>query len=306
MPRMPPVHSLMTVHAHPDDETIATGGVMARYSRAGHRVICVTCTGGEHGEIVVPEMDTPENHARLRELRDDELRRALERLGPIESRRLLYVDSGMMGTPENELPGNFWTADLDDAAGRLVRIVRETRPQVIVGYNAFGGYGHPDHIRSAQVAVLAFERAGDPAWYPEQIADGLEPWQPLKRYESVFDMSRRLEMAKLLEERGIQSWLTPPEEESDEAREAREAQFAKMSAATGPKTTSVDVSEVIEAKLAALREHVTQLAADHFFLALTAEDWRRFMPNEDFTLSESRVPIRIPEDDLFAGLPSEV
>ena len=79
---MPTVHSLLLVHAHPDDETIATGGVMARYSRAGHRVICVTCTGGEHGEIVVPELDTPENHARLRDLRDEELRRALERLGP--------------------------------------------------------------------------------------------------------------------------------------------------------------------------------------------------------------------------------
>ena len=88
MPAMPPVHSLMTVHAHPDDETISTGGVMARYSRAGNRVICVTCTGGEHGEIVVPELDTPENHARLRDLRDEELRRALEQLGPIESRRL--------------------------------------------------------------------------------------------------------------------------------------------------------------------------------------------------------------------------
>ena len=305
MPAMPPVHSLLTVHAHPDDETISTGGVMARYSRAGHRVICVTCTGGEHGEIVVAHLDTPENHARLRELRDEELRRALEQLGPIDSRRLGYLDSGMMGTPENDHHGSFWTADIDEAAGRLVRIVRELRPQVIVGYNAFGGYGHPDHIRSAQVAVLAFERAGDPAWYPEQLVDGLEPFQPLKRYESVMDLSRRLEMAEILQERGIQSWLTPNPDESEEVRGQREAQFARMAAATGPKTTSVDVSDQIERKLAALREHVTQLAADHFFLALSADDWRQFMPNEDFTLSDSRVPIRIPEDDLFAGLPAE-
>jgi len=183
--------------------------------------------------------------------------------------------------------------------------VRELRPQVIVGYNAFGGYGHPDHIRSAQVAVLAFERAGDPAWYPEQLVDGLEPFQPLKRYESVMDLSRRLEMAEILQERGIQSWLTPNPDESEEVRGQREAQFARMAAATGPKTTSVDVSDQIERKLAALREHVTQLAADHFFLALSADDWRQFMPNEDFTLSDSRVPIRIPEDDLFAGLPAE-
>ncbi len=171
--RMPPVHSLMTVHAHPDDETIATGGVMARYSRAGHRVICVTCTGGEHGEIVVPEMDTPENHARLRELRDEELRRALEQLGPIESRRLgvrRLGDDGhapergcraASGPPTSTRPRVGWCASC-----------ARRRPQVIVGYNAFGGYGHPDHIRSAQVAVLAFERAGDPAWYPEQLDRG--------------------------------------------------------------------------------------------------------------------------------------
>ena len=100
-----------------------------------------------------------------------------------------------MGTPQNEEPGGFWTADMDEAAGRLVRIVRELRPQVIVGYNAYGGYGHPDHIRASQVAVMAFERAGDPAWYPEQLAEGLEPWQPLKRYETVMDLSRRREMA---------------------------------------------------------------------------------------------------------------
>jgi LmbE family N-acetylglucosaminyl deacetylase len=218
---MPVRHSLLTVHAHPDDETIATGGVMARYSRAGHRVICVTCTGGEHGEIVVPELDTPENHAMLRELRDEELRRALEQLGPIESRRLGYVDSGMMGTPQNDEAGSFWKADLDVAAGRLVRIVRELRPQVIVGYNAYGGYGHPDHIRSAQVAVLAFERAGDPSWYPEQLSEGLAPWQPLKRYESVMDLGRRREMAELLQARGIQSWLSPSEDEPEEARPHR-------------------------------------------------------------------------------------
>jgi mycothiol conjugate amidase Mca len=302
---MPVRHSLLTVHAHPDDETIATGGVMARYSRAGHRVICVTCTGGEHGEIVVPELDTPENHAMLRELRDEELRRALEQLGPIESRRLGYVDSGMMGTPQNDEAGSFWKADLDVAAGRLVRIVRELRPQVIVGYNAYGGYGHPDHIRSAQVAVLAFERAGDPSWYPEQLSEGLAPWQPLKRYESVMDLGRRREMAELLQARGIQSWLSPSEDEPEEARQEREAQFARMAAASGPKTTSVDVSANVEQKIAAMREHVTQLAADHFFLALTADDWREFMPNEEFTLSDSRVPVRIPEDDLFAGLPAE-
>ena len=302
---MASTHSLLTVHAHPDDETISTGGVMARYSRAGHRVICVTCTGGEHGEIVVPELDTPENHARLAEIRAEELRRALAQLGPIDGRKLGYVDSGMMGTPQNQEAGSFWTTDVDEAAGRLVRIVRETRPQVIAGYNDFGGYGHPDHIRAAQIAKLAFERAGDPAWYPEQLAEGLTPWQPLKLYETVMDLSRRMDLLERMKERGIRSWLTGAEDETPEQKAGREAHIQKMQDATGPRTTSVDVSEVIDDKLAALREHVTQISADNFFLLFTPEEWRAFQPTEDFTLRISQLGVRIPEDDLFAGLPAE-
>jgi mycothiol conjugate amidase Mca len=293
----------MTIHAHPDDESIGTGGIMARYSRAGVLVTCVTCTGGEEGEIVVPEMDTPEHHARLATIRAEELRRALEALGPIESRTLGYRDSGMMGTPANETPGNLWSADVDEAAGRVVRIVREARPQVIVSYNEFGGYGHPDHIRAAQLAVLAFERAGDPAWYPEHLADGLEPWQPLKRYEIVFDMARREELATLLEERGVRTWLSDDPEETEEQRRERQAFIKRMRDAQGPKTTSVDVADQIERKLDAIRAHVTQIRPTDFFLALTADEWRRFAPTEDFTLAESRIGVRIPEDDLFAGIP---
>jgi LmbE family N-acetylglucosaminyl deacetylase len=302
---MSPTHSLLTVHAHPDDETISTGGVMARYSRDGHRVICVTCTGGEHGEIVVPDLDTPENHARLRNIRADELARALARLGPIDSRHLGFIDSGMMGTPQNQEAGSFWTADLDGAVGRLVRIVRETRPQVIVGYNDFGGYGHPDHIRAAQVAALAFERAGDAAWYPEHLRDGLDPWQPMKRYETVMDLTRRAELMELMRERGVRTWLTGAEDETPEQRAGREAHLAQMAAATGPRTTSVDVSGVLEDKLAALREHVTQIGADSWFLVLTADEWRQFQPTEDFTLRVSLAGVRLPEDDLFAGLAPE-
>lgn len=295
----------MTVHAHPDDETIGTGGVMARYSRAGDRVVCVTCTGGEEGDIVVPEMDTPEHHARLAEIRAGELERALAALGPIESRTLGYRDSGMMGAPANEAEGNLWTADFDDAARGLVRIVRELRPQVIVSYNQFGGYGHPDHLRAAQLAVVALERAGDAAWYPEQVTEGLAPWQPLKRYEIIMDLGRRQEIAELLERRGVRSWLTPDPGETDEQRREREAFLERMRIAQGPKTTSVDVSDEIERKLAAFREHVTQIRPTDFFLALTPDEWRRFAPTEDFTLAESRVGVRIPEDDLFAGLPPE-
>jgi mycothiol S-conjugate amidase len=300
---MTDAHTLMTVHAHPDDETISTGGVMARYSNNGDRVICVTCTGGEHGEIVVPELDTPENHARLAEIRREELRRALEHLGPIEHHWLGYVDSGMMGTPENEARESFWQADVDEAAGRLVRIVRQTRPQVLVGYNDFGGYGHPDHIRAAQMAKLAFERAGGPAWYPEQLQDeGLTIWQPLKLYETVLDFMRLAEIQDLLKERGVRTWTMGDENETDEQRVEREAFLKQMADAAGPKTTRIDVDPFLERKLAAMHEHVTQFAPDSWFLALSAEDWRRFQPTEDFTLRVSQVPVRIPELDLFAGI----
>ena len=287
---MPAPLTLLTVHAHPDDESISTGGIMARYAAAGVRVVCVTCTGGEHGEIVVPELDTPANHARLAEIRREELRRALARLGAIESRMLGYVDSGMMGTPQNDEPGAFWGADFDAAVERLLAIVRDVRPQVIVGYNDFGGYGHPDHIRSALIAKAAFERADDDA----------EP--PAKLYEVTRDWTRLEEVRARATERGAEAWWNPDADETDEQRRQREAHFAQMQAAQGPLTTRVDVAEFVAAKHAAMAEHVTQLAPTWAFLALTPDDWRELMPTEDFTLRVSRVGVRLPEDDLFAGL----
>jgi N-acetyl-1-D-myo-inositol-2-amino-2-deoxy-alpha-D-glucopyranoside deacetylase len=287
---LPKPLTLLTVHAHPDDESIATGGIMARYAAEGARVVCVTCTGGEHGEIVVPDLDTPENHARLAEIRAEELRRALARLGNVESRMLGYIDSGMMGTPENDLPGTFWQADFDEAVGRLLEIVRDVKPQVMVGYNDFGGYGHPDHIRAALICKAAFEATSD--W----------PDPPLKLYETAGGNRRREEVQKRAEERGVKSWWGGTEEETDEQKAEREAFMRKMAGAQGPVTTVIDVADFIPAKLAALREHVTQLPADGFFLALTEDDWRELMPVEEFTLKVSRTGVRLPEDDLFAGV----
>ena len=303
---MPRTHTLLTVHAHPDDETITTGGVMARYAAEGLRVVCVTCTGGEMGEIVVPELDTPENHARLGELRAAEMARALQALSPqgrIEHHWLGYRDSDMMGREGNQDPRSFWQADLDEATGRLVRLVRQVQPDVIVGYNDFGGYGHPDHIRAALIAKAAFEAAGDPTRYPEQLAaDGLQPWVPLKLYESVLQFARREELAAELKEMGVSGWWDAPEDETEEARAEREALMAQMQAAAGPVTTQVQVADWIGHKLAALRAHVTQIKSDDLFLALGEDGWRRHQPTEDFTLRVSRQGVRIPEDDLFAGL----
>ncbi len=283
--------TLLLVHAHPDDESIGTGGVMARYAAEGARVVCVTCTGGEHGEIVVPDMDTPENHARLGEIRAEELKKALAALHPaVESRKLGYVDSGMMGTPENDLPGTFWQASLDEVTGRLLDIVHEVKPQVIVGYNDFGGYGHPDHIRAALVAKAAFE------------ATAGEPDAPLKLYETAGGSRRREEVQKRAEERGVKSWWTGTDDETAEQKAQREAFMKQMADAQGPVTTVVDIAQWLPNKIAALRAHVSQLPADGFFLAFTLDDWRELMPTEEFTLKVSRTGVRLPEDDLFAGL----
>ena len=164
------VPTLMTTHAHPDDETIGTGGTMAQAVRDGRRVVLVTCTRGEQGDIVVPSMDTAENHRRLGEIRAAELEAAMAALGVTEWDNLGYRDSDMMGRPGNRDPRTFWQADVDEAIGRMTWMVRRFRPDVMTTYNDFGGYGHPDHIRTNVVAVGAFARAGDPAWYPEQLA----------------------------------------------------------------------------------------------------------------------------------------
>ena len=143
---------------------------MAKAVADGHRVVLVTCTRGEQGEIVVPEMDTPENHRRLGEIRAGELeardgRARRDRVGEPRLPRLGHDGP----RPGNRDPRTFWQADLDEAAGRLTWLVRRYQPDVITTYNDFGGYGHPDHIRTHDVAVRAFDRAGDPAWYPEQL-----------------------------------------------------------------------------------------------------------------------------------------
>jgi LmbE family N-acetylglucosaminyl deacetylase len=307
--------TLMTVHAHPDDETIGTGGAMAKAVAAGHRVILITCTRGEMGEIVVPEMDTPDNHRRLGELRAAELERAMAVLGVTEWENLGYHDSDMMGRPGNRDPRTFWQADLDEAIGRLVWFVRRDQPDVLTTYNDFGGYGHPDHIRTHLVAVGAFERAGNPAWYPEQLSPayggtgpveadgGFAPWTPSKLYEQAIPASVREAMERRLSELGQKSFWQPPDDATAEQVEEFEAFAAKMLVPDEQVTTWVDIAGApVEAKWAAIREHVTQISDESPFMLLGLDGWREGWSREAYVLRESRVPTSIPETDLFAGI----
>jgi LmbE family N-acetylglucosaminyl deacetylase len=296
--------TLMTVHAHPDDETIGTGGTMAKAVEAGHRVVLVTGTRGEMGEIVVPEMDTPENHRRLGELRAVELERAMAILGVTEWENLGYRDSDMMGRPGNLDPRNFWQADLDAAAGRLTWLVWQYQPDVITTYNEFGGYGHPDHIRTHDVAIRAFDRAGDPAWYPEQLAEGgVEVWAPSKLYEQAMPASVRRKMAERMKELGQKSFWEPPDDATPEQVAEMEAFAAKMLVPDETITTWIDISgDPLQRKWDAIHEHKTQISNDNPFMAFGFEGWAEYWSKESYILRESRIESSLPETDLFAGI----
>jgi N-acetyl-1-D-myo-inositol-2-amino-2-deoxy-alpha-D-glucopyranoside deacetylase len=306
--------TLMTVHAHPDDETIGTGGTMAKAVAAGHRVVLVTCTRGELGEIVVPEMDTPDNHRRLGELRAAELEAAMGELGVTEWENLGYRDSDMMGRLGNLDARSFWQADLDEAARRLVWLIRSHRPDVVTTYNEYGGYGHPDHIRTHDVTVRAFPRAGDPAWYPEQLASehggtgpaeadgGLAPWTPSKLYEQATPASVRLAMRERLEAIGETGWWEPPADATPEQREEWERHVERMLIPDELITTRVDIADHIDAKWQGMLRHVTQISMKFSWMKLGIDAWREVWTTESYILRESRVDGTVPETDLFAGL----
>jgi N-acetyl-1-D-myo-inositol-2-amino-2-deoxy-alpha-D-glucopyranoside deacetylase len=281
---------------------------------AGHRVVLVTGTRGELGEIVVPDMDTPDNHRRLGEIRAGELERAMGLLGVTEWENLGYRDSGMMGTAGNVDPRAFWQADMDEAIGRLVWLIRTYRPDVVTTYNAFGGYGHPDHIRTHLVAVGAYERAGDPTRYPGQIASehggtgpaeaegGLAPWAPSKLYEQAMSRTLREAMNEAMADLGKRSFWMPPDDATPEQIAEFQAFMDKMLVPDEAITTRIDVGPYVEAKWDAIHEHVTQISDESPFMLFGLDGWRRWWSTETYIRRDSRVDAPIPETDLFAGL----
>jgi N-acetyl-1-D-myo-inositol-2-amino-2-deoxy-alpha-D-glucopyranoside deacetylase len=291
----PPVAArrLLLVHAHPDDETIGTGATMAKYAAEGAHVTLVTCTLGEAGEILVPELAhlAADRDDALGVVRIEELAAAMRALGVTDHRFLggpgCWRDSGMMGLATNDAPGTFWQADLDEAVGALVAIMREVRPQVVISYNEVGGYGHPDHIQAHRVAVAAFEAAGDPARYP----DAGEPWAPAKFYETAIPVSVLRAGYEALKELGEEApfGITDPDE-------------LTFGIPDDQVTTEIDAREQLPAKIDAMRAHRTQIAVDGMFFALSNNVGQGAFGIEYYRQTRGAVSTALPETDLFANL----
>ncbi len=287
---------ILSVHAHPDDEASKGAATMARYASEGVRTVLVTCTGGEAGDILNPEADSDDVRADLAAVRRRELDDAVRIIGYDALYLLGYRDSGMPDTEPNAHPDNFANADLDEAVGRLVAIVRGERPQVLVGYARDRVYAHPDHVRVHEITVLAFERAGDPDWYPEAGA----PWQPTKLYyTSGFTKERIQSMHDWFVEQGEESPFTKWMEriDADAADDAVESDVT---------TTRIDVRDFLDVGRAALLAHRTQVAPDSFFFRVPLEVAQERHPWEEYALARALVDTgRVDgeyETDLFVGI----
>jgi mycothiol S-conjugate amidase len=286
---------ILTVHAHPDDESSKGAGTIAKYHAEGVRTVLVCCTGGEEGDILNPAMDTPEVRDNLHAVRLEELARAADVIGYDDVILLGYRDSGMPDSEANANPACFAQADIDEAVGKLVAEIRRTRPQVIVTYNEDQRfYPHPDHLRVHDISVLAFDRAADPSWRP----DLGEPWQPLKLYYSVWSRARMVATHEKFQELGLESpfdekWFERPHQ--DDAI-----------------TTRIEISDYADVRRQALLAHATQIDPDSpFWFGLPPEVARTVHPYDEYVLArnlaagasgaESSGPGGI-EDDMFFGV----
>ncbi len=289
---------LLLVHAHPDDETIGNGATMAQYVAAGVQVTLVTCTLGEEGEVLVPELAhlAADQDDQLGQHRIGELATAMEALGVRDHRFLggpgRYRDSGMMGLPTNDRPDAFWQADLDEAAGQLVEVVREVRPQVLVTYDENGGYGHPDHIQAHRVAMRAAELAADPGFAP----DGAEPWEIAKIYWNAVPESWLREGMRRMRDAGDDTFFDGADPDGDLPLGTPDDQV----------TTAVDGRSHVDAKLAAMRAHPTQITVDGPFFALSNNLGNEVWGIEFYQLVQGTLGTERDENDretdLFSGL----
>jgi LmbE family N-acetylglucosaminyl deacetylase len=261
--------TLVTFHAHPDDEAIATGGIMARAAAEGNRVVLVVATRGELGEVDEGFLSPGETLADRRVL---ETGRAAEALGVARVEFLGYTDSGMDGEATNDADGSFWSADLDEAASRLAAILDEEDADVLTVYDDHGGYGHPDHVQVHRVGVRAGALAGTP-----------------RVYESTLnrDHIQRLMAAR-------------PEGLGDGADTPDPSQFDEMGSPESEITTTVDVRDFVDHKRAAMRAHASQISDSSFFLTMPDEAFREAFGWEWFIRRGARPDA--PETSVFDGL----
>jgi mycothiol S-conjugate amidase len=292
------------VHAHPDDEASKGAPTVHMYSKLGVRTVLVCCTGGEEGDLHNPALREPgqpfhgltheEERAMMAKVRPGELQASVDAIGFSTVHMLGYRDSGMADSEANNNPDCFHMADIDEATGRLVALIRKERPQVIITYNDDQtGYPHPDHLRVHDISVLAFQRAGDPMWYPETG----EPWQPLKMYYTLWSKERLLAVHEAMEKKLGKSpfdenWLNRP------------SQDHRI-------TTRLNVAEHLSARSAALRAHATQIDPNEpWWFGLTDEELAEVYPYEDWVLATAAMDgfdtsqwgSGTYESDLFIGV----
>lgn len=291
--------TLLTVHAHPDDEASKGAPTCARYKAEGVRTVLVCCTGGEEGDLHNPKLALPGGpfhglegeavKAKMAEVRPGELARSVEIIGFDEHVMLGYRDSGMKDHEANDHADSFHTADLDEAVGRLVAVIRRTRPQVIITYgDDQRGYPHPDHVKVHDISVPAFDRAGDASWYPEAG----EPFQPSKLYYTVWSRARMLAMHEaFIRLKGKspfdEKWFDRPDHDHRV-------------------TTRIGVRDYLWARTESLKAHATQVDPDEaWWFGLSDAELAEVYPWEDWELARSVVggpPDGGVEDDLFAGV----
>ncbi|UCD82675.1 MAG: PIG-L family deacetylase [Desulfobacterales bacterium] len=275
--------TLLIVHAHPDDESISTGGILAKYSTNGIHTVLTYCTRGEAGDILNPEFVSPQPGLSITEIRAIELKKAVDVLGVKSVHFLGYRDSGMAGTAENHHPLAFAQADPQEATSRLVEIIRRVRPHVIVTYNEKGTYLHPDHIMANKVTLLAFKASGDPGY---TVKEEREPWRPAKLYYTAIPLERIRRMHRIIVARGEKPNFDPevlgtPEE--------------KISAV-------IDVRKFLSQKLAALNCHQSQMNPNSILRRMPEELREEALGYEHFECMYGCPATGQKETDLFEGL----
>ena len=279
-------YRMLLVHAHPDDETINNGATMALYAALGAQVTLITCTRGEEGEVLTPELThlASSETDSLGEHREIELANAMKALGVTDFRFLAegegkYRDSGMMGTEPNNRPDVFWQADFEEASDYLVKVIEEVKPHILITYDEFGGYGHPDHIQAHRIAMLAAEKS---------------TWQIQKIYWNTMPKSVIAESMAKMKELGSDFFGA---ESVDDLPFAKDDQFV---------TSLIDGNSQVEKKMAAMKAHVTQISIDGPFFALSNNLGLQVWGDEYYTLVRGEKSEPFDENgrerDLFAGV----